>query len=328
MNLLKGIFNKILLFDIRIDNDYADISFYVVKYKGDNLIYQPQGYKTKILERWKNNIAILSITGEQIVSRAYQAEDTATRKIAENEQLVWSISQETNDNATISFLRKELLNEITSLLEKNKIHIAETWINRYEIHDRDEKIASFLNRKINFTHIRRSKSDLNLFSELLYHKVKLPVLLLLFCALLANFFVNSNIRKEYEQNQILLTNKQRDTKTKAEKDGNNRISGEYAKIPTHYYALIADRIASYVPDNVRLGQLTLFPIGKNSPRNRGIIIESKSIIVKGDVDIPGSITLFTQLLSADNMFSKVDIASLSRKEGATIFEFELLITIQ
>jgi len=327
MNLLKGIFNKVLLFEVRIENDYADISFYIVKYKSSNLVYQPQG-KNKAMERWKNNIAILSVTGEQIASRTYREEDAAIRKIVENEQLIWSISQEVNDNAIISFLRKELINEVTSLLDKNKIHIAETWISRNEIPNKDEKITAFLNKKINISHIRRSRSELNLFSELLYHKIKLPILILIFCALLANFFANNNIRKEYEQNQILLTSKQRDSKTKAEKDGNSRVSGEYAKIPIYSYALIADKIASYVPDNVRLGQLTIFPIGKNSPRNKGININPKSVIIKGDVDIPGSITLFTQFLSADNLFSKVDIVSLSRKEGATIFEFELLITVQ
>ena len=331
MNPLKYIYGKVLLFEARIDDNYADITLSVIKCKKGSFTRQPKEFRDSSLEKWKNSVAILSISGEHIVSRTYRPDDPAVKKVTENEQLIWSINKDPDsggESVTISFLRRELVNDITALLEKNKIHIAQTWIKESCERDSDDKILTFFNNKTKLSTIKESKSELNLVAGLLYHKIKLPVLLLVFCILFANFFLNNNIRKEYEQNQIALSTKQRQNKIEAQKAENNKISAEYAKIPNLSYALISDKIASYVPDNVRLSRIDLFPIGKNSPREKGINIDSRSIKIKGEVDIPGNVTLFSQFLSADNLFTSVEIISLSRRDGSSIYDFELLATIR
>ena len=329
MNPLKYIYNKIVLLEVAIGDNYTDVALSIAKYKKGGFTRQPKEYLGNSLEKWKNGVAILSITGEHIVSRTCRADDPAVKKVMENKQLIWSLDGNTatdSETITISFLRREFVNDIIALLEKNKIYIAQMWIKESSERNKDDKILSFFNNKTKLSAVKESKSELNLSAGLLYHKIKLPVLLVVFGILFVNFFLNNNIRKEYEQNQVILSTKQRQNKIEAQRAENNKISAEYAKIPNLSYALISDRIASYVPDNVRLSQMVLFPIGKNSPREKGVNIDPRSVKIKGEVDIPGNVTLFSQFLSADNLFSSVEIVSLSRREGSSIYDFELLAT--
>jgi hypothetical protein len=302
----------------------------VVKYDRGEVRYEKKEFKKESLEKWKHNMTILSITGDQVVSKIYQQDDLSIKKITEKENLIWSITQTESKELLISFLSKEYTVDFIESLAKNSIYVMETWVDRSDAFDKKQRITAFYETQMTLSAIRKS-GKLNTLCNLLYHKLQLSVLLLLFFLLLGNYFMNADIRKEYETKQTELNIKQRNNKTKLENQQKlGRIAEEYNKIPDCSFALIADRIASYVPANVRLNLLSIFPVESGSSsmvRNKGLKIKAGMIVIRGDVDLPGSVTLFTQFLSADKLFSKVDIVTLSRKKDSSMFEFELHVTL-
>lgn len=103
----------------------------------------------------------------------------------------------------------------------------------------------------------------------------------------------------------------------------------YNQIPNQSFALLADRIASYVPANLYLTTMNIFPLGKNrNLRDRTTLpLEYHIIRIKGTVETPGSVTLLSQLLESDNLFKKVKVIQLGRLKNTNLFEFELEITL-
>ena len=334
MRISQYIIGKSLLFEVRISNEPIDIKLWVVHGSKKGIRIEQKEFSTnKSLEKWKHSIAILSISGDQIVSKLYSKEDAAIKKITENKDLLYNITpSEKKDECLVSFLRKDEINQFIELLDKNNIHILDTWIDRNELSTKKERLNDFYSKEMSLSVIRKTPGRLNIFCDSIYYKLRLPVLLIFFCLLLGNFFINTQLRGDYEMIQTELNMKRRNDKAFQENQKRqNRLQTEYQKIPDSSFALIADRIASYVPTGVQLNLLSVFPLesARNhaGSREKGLKLKTGSIIVKGEVEIPGSVTLFTQFLSSDHLFSKVEIRSLSRQKDSSLFNFELQITL-
>lgn len=334
MRLLQYIMGKSVLFEVRVSNEPIDIKLWVVHNSSKGVRLEQKELDTnKSLEKWKHSMAILSVSGEQIVSKIYPKNDAAIKKITENKDLLCNITPSgEDDECLVSFLRRDGINEFIELLDKNNIHILDIWITRNELSTRKKQLNDFYRKEMTLSSIRKTPGRLNIFCDSIYYKLRLPVLLILFCVLLANFFFNTQLRNEYEIIQTELNMKQRNDKTFRENQKKqNRLQTEYQKIPDCSFALIADRIASYVPTSVQLNLLSVFPLESArslaGSREKGLKLKTGSIIVKGEVEIPGSVTLFTQFLGNDNLFSKVEILSLSKQKDSSLFNFELQITL-
>ncbi len=327
--------NKIWLFEIRIDGGKQEARLWKVRFAKGSLRFEQKDFKMEgSLEKWKHSMALLSITGEGVVSKLYRKDDASIKKVTENEELLGSITPtESGEELVVSFLRKDAVGEFLNRLEKNHIYVLDKWIGKIGTFNKENYVAGFYEKEMNLAAIRQTPGRLNMVCNVIYYKLRLPVLLVFFFLLLGNFFLNTRYRKEYEAVQTELSMKQRSDKVQQENQKKKgRIQAEYQKIPDCSFALIADRIASYVPTNVSLHLLSVFPLesgGGSSIVNRqkGLKLRTGTVIVKGEVEIPGSITLLSQLLSSDKMFSKVEILSLERQKDSSMYSFELLINL-
>ncbi len=326
------IVNKVLLFEIATAGEVPEIQLWAASLtKGQVRFQQKAFHMGDSLEKWKHHIALLSVTGGAVVSKLYRVGDTSIKKVTENEELFWNVSApESEEGVVVSFLRKELIRELLEQLNRDKIYVLDKWIGPTGVFNKEKYVADFYAREMNLSAIRRSPDRLNTVCQVMYHRMRLPVLLLFFFLLLGNFLVNTRLRKEYDAIQSELAMKQRTDKIQQENQKKQgRIQAEYQKIPNQSFALIADRIASYVPTNVRLHSLSIAPLNENGLVSR--TKESKfrygTILVKGQVEIPGSITLFSQFLSSDKMFSKVEILNLARQKDSSLYSFDILITL-
>ncbi len=325
--------HKIGLFEIRISSEKQEARLWKVRFaKGDIDFEQKAFTMDDSLEKWKHSMALLAITGEGVVSKLYRKDDASVKKITENEELLWTITPtETGEELVVSFLRKDSIGDFLDRLNKSNIYVLDKWIGKSGTFDKEDYVAGIYEREMSLSAIRQTPGRLNMVCNVMYYKFRLPVLLLFFFLLLGNFLLNTRFRKEYEAVQTELNMKQRNDKARQEnqkKEG--RIQAEYQKIPDCSFALIADRVASYVPINVRLNLLSVFPLESGSSiinRQKGLKLKTGTVVVKGEVEIPGSITLFSQLLSSDKMFSKVEILSLARQKDSSMFSFELLINL-
>lgn len=335
MGALKYIINKLLLFELCTSNDGNSIKVWKVSTKRNGTTLVEQKFQSvENLDKWKHCPAILLITGEQVVEKRLKTTDTSIQKITDNSELLWSLCpQITSEEQTISFVRKELAEELNESLERNNIYILEKWINKNESPSKEQIISDFYKKRFNLSDIYKNPIQTNLLSLVVYYKLRLPLLLLFFIILLGNFLLNTRIRQEYEvvQSELYL-NQRKNKQQQDDQKKQGRIQSQYQSIPNRSLALIADRIASYIPPQIVLNSLILSPLegmGKNFvSRNKEMKFNNNSISIKGETEIPGGASLLTQYLGSDHLFSSVKIHSLIREKDSALFTFELNVELK
>lgn len=329
MNITSYLFRKVCLLNIKIGKSgierkqIASIRFL----KGKALIENWRDFEDNALSKWKNSPVLVLVTGEEIVSKLYDKEDTNLKRIMEGSDFLWDIKVEEEKGETITFLRRNNLSAFLRIIEQQHLILIDTWIygtnEECDIKTRLERL--FLSQFASSTLMRASGFRAKL-ANLLYRKILLPVLLLFFVILLGNYFLNSYYTTQYQQiNNNIRQNKK---ENRASSKEIQKIPG-YNLIPNQSFALLADRIASYIPSNVYLTSMHIFPMKKkNDVRDKKELnLDYHIIRLTGTVETPGSVTLLSELLESDNLFKKVKVVQLSQKKNTTIFEFELEINL-
>lgn len=335
MNLLCNIISQILFLEIYTCEGGMEVRLWLARRdKRKGFVFTPlKTVDRLVLKKWAFHFAVISITGDDVVAKPYQNGDPFVKKILDNEKLLWTIHHSSHpQDSFIAFVRKEVVDKYHDLLVDSNIAVLEKFISKEKVVDKEKILLSVCEDKFRWNEFHRNAFLLNASCHVIYHKIQLPILLLFFALLLGNFFVNNNLRKEYELVQNQLGVKQRsEKKLRENRQKLGRLEEKYQNFYSGSFALIADRIASYVPVNVDLVLLSIFPLSSNEEFSSTRAQENKQckdvIRVKGEVSTPGSVTLFTQLLSADKLFSKIEIISLNRQKEDTTYLFELQLML-
>lgn len=335
MRTLKYIMPNLLLFELCTSERGNCIRVWKASNKRDALsLVEHRDLELNNMEKWKHSPAILLITGDKVISKKFSIADTSIKKITENPELLWNIySSNDSEEFTIYFLRKELAEELIECLDRNYIYILEKIVNNDEATKREQIIADFYKKSIKLLDFRQNQTQSNLLSLIIYYKIRLFLLLFFFIILLGNFLLNTRFRQEYEavQNELYIhqrTNRQQQDNQKKK----GRIQSQYESIPSRTFALLADRIGSYIPPQIVLSSLIISPLegtgSNNVLQNKKLKFNNNSIIIKGETEIPGGVSLLTQYLDRDHLFSSVKIHSLIRDKDSSWFTFELNIEFE
>lgn len=333
INIISCIFRKILLIRIEVTNNGVERKELATVYfrKGKVDIREFQKFESKTLSKWKNTPVLLWVTGDLVISKIYTQNDLALKRIIDNPELLWNIEIKNEQEQILSFLRKDKLSDFLQTAEKNHLFLIDTWIygieNSYDIVPRLEQLYK---EGFKSSALLKGANPKNQIANILFRRLFLPVLLMFFALLLGNFFLYSHYTKQYQQKQSFILQNRKDNRiNSAEQQKKNQLIAAYTQIPDRSFALLADRIASYVPANLHLTSLDMFPIAKNANRKekKGLSIEYNTIRLKGLVETPGAITLLSQFIESDTLFKKVRIVRLDRLKNSDIFEFELEITL-
>lgn len=333
MNMIACLFRKLIFIRVQLEgSEILRKELAVVRFhKGKAFVKEWKRCEADSFSKYKNNLALLLVTSDQVVTKVYDREDQTIRRIIKNPELIWSTDTTEGQEPTLSFLRREGLNSLLGTIEKNKMLLIDTWIQGAD----DESV---INTKLEHSYETLFRStglnkavDLkNRLANLLFHKMLLPVLSFFLLLLLGNYFVYSHYTEQYQIKQSKIHQDKRANKAKSSNNQKeNQLTAIYNQIPHKSFALLADRMASYIPNNLILTSMVISPLVKNgnSKSKNEIQIDYQLIRLKGSVETPGSVTLLTQLLEADALFSKVKVTSLYRKKDTDNFDFELEITL-
>ncbi len=263
MNLLPPILSEITVFEVDASNGVTSIGISTARYslKNSGIVLQEIGNDKEDWPKKKSGIAVLLITGSDVGSKEYGASgNDAISKITENDNLLWTIHED-NDNGRIDFIRKTSLENIFAGIEGKNLYIADITVSGQKDIDIHIALQEFYEKKVDFDLIRKSKEFRAFLFDSLFDKIKLPVLLFFFVLLFVNYVVFSNMKEKYDisetaYNTRLQKNKQ---ETENSEKANRLFGGEYNKIQSYPLALFSDRIASYMPKDVRLSSMVFFP---------------------------------------------------------------------
>lgn len=333
MKIASFLFRKIVLIHVEMGKNGIDrkeeTSVRFSKEKA--VIGKWKDFEIDVISKWKNVPVLIIITGEGIISKTYDKQDITNKRIIKDPDFIWNIETVDGQGQILSFLRRDKLSELLQVFKQHHLVLIDTWIYgadvKYNVQMRLDKL-----------HIEHFKSSMllkspdykDILANVLFQKIFFPVLLLFFALLLGNYFLNSYYTKQYQQMQSVIQQDERKNRVNSlEEQKKNQLLDGYNQISNKSFALLADRIASYVPANLYLTSLNIFPLGKNSnTKDKSTLPLNFHIIrLKGTVETPGSVTLLSQLLESDSLFEKVKVVQLGRMKNTNLFEFELEITL-
>lgn len=332
-SIISGLFRKLIFIRIRVlGNEISQKELAIVHFnKGKALIKEWKSFEIDSLPKLKNNLAVLLITGDQVVTKPYDKEDQTIKRITKNKELIWSIDYTDEEKQTLSFLRREDINTLLESINRNKLFLIDTWVNdinnEFAINDRIEKSY---NKLFQPNGMNQSVDLKNILANILFQKILLPTLSIFLIFLLGNYYIYSHYMTEYQIKQSKIHKESKTNKDQSlHHQKINQLTTTYNQIPNKSFALLSDRIASYIPSNLYLSSMIISPLIKNGTikSKNEIQINYQIINLKGYVETPGSVTLLTQLLEGDILFSKVKVISLYRAKEENHFEFELEITL-
>lgn len=330
MNLLPPILNEIIVFEVDASNGLTSAKISTAKYSLKNaaIILQEIDNERFDWTKKKDGVAILIITGSDIGSKEYDdSGNDAILKITENGNLLWTIHED-NDNGRIDFIRKSSLDTLLDDIEAKGLYIADITVSQQPDIDIYIALQEFYEKKLDFDLIKKSKEFRAFFFDSLFDKIKLPVLLFFFVLLFVNYLVFSNIKEKYDISETAYNIQlQKNKQEKENSEKTNRLFSEYNKIQSYALALFSDRIASYMPKDVRLTSMVFFPEKTPTAKGKTGSDTNNVIIIKGKSEIAGTVLLFAQYLQEDKLFNKVDIININNLKDAGSYDFEIHIKL-
>lgn len=330
MRLIPSILNEIIIAEVEASNGTASVRVTTARYssKDSDIILRNIDHEKEEWSKKKHGIALLLIKGSDVGTKEFATSDKdGVKKITENENLLWTIHEE-NNFSTIDFIRKSSVENILNELRDRSLHIIEITVSRHPDTDLRTTLLDLYEKKLNFERLKKSKEFSAFFFDSLFDKIKLPFLLFFFVLLFVNYIVFSNIKEKYEISETAYNIRLQ--KNKQERENNekaNRLFGEYDKIRSYPLALLSDRIASYMPKDIRLVSMVFFPEDRSNAGARTASKNANLIIVKGKAEIAGTVLLFAQYLQEDKLFSKVDIININNLKDNGSYDFELHIIL-
>ncbi|RNC63879.1 hypothetical protein [Proteiniphilum sp. X52] len=330
MNLLTPILSEILVFELNASGGVTSAKTSTARYSlKDSAIILREIDKEKFdWTKKKNGIALVFITGSDVGSKEYEASgNDAISKIVENENLLWT-THEVGGNRRIDFIRKSTLGGDLDETEAKGLYIAGTTVSRQTDIDMYVALQEFYEKKVSFDLIKKSREFRAFFFDSLFEKIKLPMLLFFFALLFANYVVFSNIKEKYDISETTYNIRLQKNKIETEnREKTNRLFSEYNKIQSYPLALISDRIASYMPKDIRLSSMVFFPEKTPAARGKTGSNTTNVIVIRGKAGIAGTVLLFAQYLQEDKLFSKVDIININNLKDTGSYDFEIDIIL-
>lgn len=330
MRLFPSILGEIIIAEVEASNGTASTRVTTARYssKSSDIILREIGHEKEKWPKRKHGIALLLVRGSDVGTKEFATSDNdGVKKITENENLLWTVHEE-NDFSAIDFIRKSSVENILNALRDRNLHIMEITVSPHSDIDLRTTLLDLYEKKLNFEHLKKSKEFCAFFFDSLFDKIKLPFLLFFFVLLFVNYIAFSNIKEKYEISETAYNIRLQKSKQERENtEKANRLFSEYDKIRSYPLALLSDRIASYMPRDIRLVSMVFFPENRSNAGARAVKNNANLIIVKGKAEIAGTVLLFAQYLQEDKLFSKVDIININNLKDNGSYDFELHIIL-
>ncbi len=333
MNLLVNILRKVhVIHAVNVGNKFVFHLFELSIGKDGIRIVKCLNDLTlaEITDRKYDTPLILTLSGKGVVSKNYQIDSKELKQIIEQpNDFLFACENIGNGSLRVTFLRRKLYDVLNNEFDTRKLTFVEIRIdgnNNPELEARkaaEEFWASNFGFKEAIIPSMRSCCLLSLMAR----KILLPVLLVLLVILLANFFVQQNIAEQLKEQQFLAAQTKRNA-AQVEKnlDEKQQILDNLANETKYPYAWIADKIASVVPGDVILTELSIQPLKDRIQVNKSVNVEKDKVLIKGKSADPLSVTTFVDSIQAFGVFGAVQLTMHNRdKKDNYLFTLDVCL---
>lgn len=195
--------------------------------------------------------AVLFVSGDGVGSRIYDASDPIVRRVESSSDLYVSV----HDNATMDYVRKSI---VDSAVENCSTRIIEVVVSRDpEAVDRGKTLMEIRRRRLSLPSLRRDIPLADYLASRLLKRILLPVLLGYLVVLLANFLIHSCLTDRLGELRSASARESVEAKRRsALSQAQERLFDEFRTVPRANLSVLSDRIASLLPEDVRLTSMS------------------------------------------------------------------------
>lgn len=277
-----------------------------------------------------NTPLVLTISGKGVISKDYKENSAELKQLTEQPNDFLFASENIGGGVLrVAFLRRKLYDVLCNELDIEKMPLVEVRIDANNNPEQEARKAaeefwlSEFGIKEAFTPSMRSSNLLSLVAK----KALLPLLLILLVLFLINFFVQQELSDRLkEQHSFLVQTKRNTAQVEKSLGEKQQILDHLANEAKYSYALIADRIASVVPDGITLTELNIQPLRDKVQENKTINIERNKVLIRGKSSNPALVTIFTDSLQVLSVLGSVQLIMQNRDRDDN-YQFALNVSL-
>lgn len=264
----------------------------------------------------QGQIIILIISGDNVSSKTYKADDPIARKILYNTGLYTTLHENDIGCSHIDFIRKDLLADALKTIESSRCIIIDTIVSRYGTDDSTENMIRDISAKMSLKEIWHNQPLLDFLTGKVFRKSLMPALIIFLVILSLNFFIHQTIAdKTAEIREDYAAWSRQAEKQNSISDKQSALVQEYLKYGYTDIPAVADLAASLIPAGTRL--TCMYISGQKQPD------ASPAAVVKGESANAESVTLL--LKNFQRQWTRTDVVSIGQDRSGTILNFEIHI---
>ncbi len=329
--MLNRIINRIIYLKVSLEQEGdVRITACPVRYRKGEIEYgKKQGLVSA--KEWAGKrpapvAVVVGVTGQGVVAKNVRPGDAIREKVVRGTDFLWEEYAGEGEERRLVFVRKEAPAEFLETVHHLKVTVVAVFPLDEEGGGEAEKITAVFREQFTFRNLLKTDRQAGQLANLLAAKIRIPVLACLFLMAAFNFGIHPGVSGEHDRLRSELLFLKRESE---ERRGNDRrlsafleTYGNGAAFP---FSRTADRIASLLPEPVRLTELSLVPLQKSPERGKPLQLQANTVRLKGRAEREEAIGRLTRLLSEDPSFRQVRLTSLAKQPEEAFFTFEILI---
>ena len=334
MNILKNILNRVVVLILQLRRgEEPGLHLLCVRYRKGELY--PEQWLPDVLygqaETYMRKYPVLLlVTGYGVIARDHGEDLPFEHRIRSDREFLWNVLASAGETRQFVFVRKEQVDLLIKQLEKGQINFLGLDI----LPGEGEQELAFLRAKRFYEeHLKMKKlfapgTENDRLAGWLAGKLKLPALLLLLCVLGVDYPLRSLLRRKHSVQQteyVRMQQKVAEQHLRSEKA--RLIFREFGEEPAQCLSVLADHIASLLPEGMILENLELNPLKKQVEELKPLFLQQHYVRLEGYTAVPGEITVFTTRLSERNPDWQIRLITLATRKDSADFHFKIGISL-
>ncbi len=253
------------------------------------------------------DVSVAFVIGEAVGSKDYDAANPIVRRIETNKDLYVSV----HDAATIDYVRKSVVD--AAVMDSGCKIIEVVVCKSMDSVDIEAHIGAARQRRLSISALKQDISLVDYLASRLLKRLLLPVLIVYLAVLLANFFVHYELTERLGEMRSAYARESAEAKKRSEvTQAQERLFADYRAIQDVNMSVLADDIASILPDDIRLTSL---------------VFNNMLVEICGDAFLSETIMSFVDSLRDKVECDAVNVISLEKDRKEDMLRFEIHVML-
>lgn len=287
--------------------------------------WEAEGWEN-VMHKGELSPCIVVFMGYGVVTKSVDSEHEIVLKVKQGTDFLWREEKERN---TLHFIRRAQADGLLEEWGKKGVPIADVQVRSGSYSGQcpesqvlpQETASGFFEGIRLHTLFIRPDGQSHVVANLIYSRLKLPVLVSLFVLLTVNYPLQRHFREEKARQQTELKRlQQKDDARQSGLQKNVALMQEFRRLSEMAVCLIADRVAAAVPAKVKLQCLTVNPVSGRIEEKKELRVQSPYVYVEGIAAGASEVSRYTEQLEKECQEWKVRLLALEKEKEGSVFK--------